>query len=161
MADIALASSEPEALLWKCLRDEPIGMLGQVGNTQPLQPMFHHADRAANLVRFFVSRETLFFKFIGLGITAHYTLIGLQRDVFVSLSGTLTEDLDRLVLQALWNPVVAAWFNHDINNPDIALVALRIQRAAIWATPGIPSGFSYGSSSEESHGVHRSITFDM
>lgn len=157
----AAATEDPHPALWQHLESEPIGMLGEIGNTLPMQPMFHFVGPEEARLWFFCSRESLFFRFIGLGVQGHYTTISRNRDFYASLSGILTEDMRRAVLNQLWNPTVAPWFDNDIDNPDLALVSMKLHSAAYWSCSGIPTGFEYSTdrSGSTRYGVHRTITF--
>ena len=53
-------------------------------------------------------------------------------DTYVSVSGTahVVEDLAKK--QALWNKAAEAWFKGGVNDPDLALVQVRIAHADYW-----------------------------
>jgi general stress protein 26 len=53
-------------------------------------------------------------------------------DTYVSVSGTahVVEDMGRK--QALWNKGAEAWFKGGVNDPDLALVQVRIAHADYW-----------------------------
>lgn len=54
------------------------------------------------------------------------------KDTYVSVSGTaeVVEDLARK--QALWSKADDAWFKGGVNDPDLALVRVRIAHADYW-----------------------------
>jgi general stress protein 26 len=53
-------------------------------------------------------------------------------DTYVSVSGVarVVEDMARK--QALWNKGAEAWFKGGVNDPDLALVQVRIEHADYW-----------------------------
>lgn len=53
-------------------------------------------------------------------------------DSYVSVSGTATLNNDMAKRQALWNKAAEAWFPQGINDPDLALVQVRISHASYW-----------------------------
>ena len=53
-------------------------------------------------------------------------------DTYVSVSGTAQVVEDRAKKQALWNKAAEAWFKGGIDDPDLALVRVRIEHADYW-----------------------------
>jgi general stress protein 26 len=43
---------------------------------------------------------------------------------------------DREKMQALWSPWVKVWFPKGIEDPDLALLCVHIEKAEYWASPG-------------------------
>ena len=52
-------------------------------------------------------------------------------DLFASIQGNLTVDNDRAVIDRLWNPFIAAWFEGK-DDPNLVLLRLDAERAEIW-----------------------------
>ncbi|MET0207456.1 MAG: pyridoxamine 5'-phosphate oxidase family protein [Burkholderiaceae bacterium] len=53
-------------------------------------------------------------------------------DSYVSVSGTAQVSNDRAKREALWNKATEAWFPKGIDDPDAALVQVRINHASYW-----------------------------
>jgi general stress protein 26 len=53
-------------------------------------------------------------------------------DTYVSVSGTAHVVDDPAKKQALWNTAAAAWFKGGVDDPDLALVQVRIVHADYW-----------------------------
>ena len=53
-------------------------------------------------------------------------------DTYVSVSGTAQVVEDAAKKQALWNKAAEAWFEGDVDDPDLALVRVRIEHADYW-----------------------------
>ena len=53
-------------------------------------------------------------------------------DVYVSLSGDASFDEDRVRMQALWSPMVKAWFPEGIDDPDLVLLRVDVYKAEYW-----------------------------
>ena len=53
-------------------------------------------------------------------------------DTYVSVSGTAHVVDDLAKKQALWNKAAEAWFKGGVNDPDLALVQVRIEHADYW-----------------------------
>ena len=60
------------------------------------------------------------------------TFTGKKHDLFASISGQLGVDTDRAVIDRLWNPWVAAWFEGGKDDPKLAPAALDAESAKIW-----------------------------
>ncbi len=53
-------------------------------------------------------------------------------DTYVSVSGVAEIVEDSAKKQALWNKAAEAWFKGGVNDPDLALVRVRIEHADYW-----------------------------
>lgn len=134
MSDLNLARTDPESLLWSELEKLHAGMLGITGSGQHMQPMAHHVDRAGRRLWFLTKRGTDLVQAMGPGKTAHFVIISRAHDFHACMSGPLVEDENRAFLDELWNPGVAAWFEHGKDDPDLMMIALELKDAAIWAS---------------------------
>jgi general stress protein 26 len=57
------------------------------------------------------------------------------RDRYVSVSGTGILVRDRAKIHELWDPSLKAWFPKGVDDPDIALLCVRVEKAEYWDTP--------------------------
>jgi len=53
-------------------------------------------------------------------------------DTYVSVSGIAEIVEDPMKKQALWTPAAKAWFKGGVDDPDLALVRVRIEHADWW-----------------------------
>lgn len=51
---------------------------------------------------------------------------------YVSISGTARVLRDRQKIEELWSPELKAWFPEGQDDPDIALLCVRVERAEYW-----------------------------
>ncbi|ATB30494.1 pyridoxamine 5'-phosphate oxidase family protein [Melittangium boletus] len=58
-----------------------------------------------------------------------------SRDRYVSVSGTARVVRDRQKIHELWNPALKAWFPKGVDDPDIALICVSVNKAEYWDTP--------------------------
>ena len=56
----------------------------------------------------------------------------VDKDTFVSVSGTAQVVDDKAQLEALWNKIAEAWFPGGVNDPDLALVRVTVNHAHYW-----------------------------
>jgi general stress protein 26 len=54
---------------------------------------------------------------------------------YVSLSGRAHLVRDRAKMQELWKPELKAWFPQELNEPDIALLKVNVDKAEYWDAP--------------------------
>lgn len=55
---------------------------------------------------------------------------------YVCASGTAALSYDKDKMKQLWNPVLKAWFPAGLEEPDIALLKVKLRKAEYWDEPG-------------------------
>jgi general stress protein 26 len=65
-----------------------------------------------------------------------------QRYVSVSGSAELVFDKDKM--RQLWNPAYKAWFPKGLDDPEIALLKVTIEKAEYWDSPASPVVYLVG-----------------
>jgi general stress protein 26 len=55
---------------------------------------------------------------------------------YVSISGVSEVVRDKAKIKELWKPELKAWFPKGVDEPDIALLRLTIEKAEYWDSPG-------------------------
>ena len=118
-------------------------MLGVEGSGQHMQPMAHHPDETGQSLWFLTRRDSDLVASVGSGAQAHFCVISKAQDFHACLAGRLEEAMDRTRLDAMWNPVTAAWFDGGKDDPRLVMLALRLSDAAIWASTGSSARFAY------------------
>ena len=124
---------------WKELKSERTIMLGldgePGGGMQPMTALIEEDDGGPLWI--FTSKESDLAKAIGGGKPAHATFTGRKHDLFANIAGRLSIDNNRTVIDRLWNPWVAAWFEGGKDDPKLCLLRFDAEQAKIWlnATP--------------------------
>lgn len=54
---------------------------------------------------------------------------------YASVSGRATVSQDRAMMEKLWNPLFKAWFPEGLEDPEIALIAVKAESAELWDSP--------------------------
>jgi general stress protein 26 len=123
---------ELEAKLWAGLRSEMTVMLGMVDESAPSRPMTaqFESDEDRGPLWFFTSQDSELVQAGGGAATAVF--ISKGHDLFARIEGKLVEDTRREMIEKLWNPFVAAWYEEGKDDPDIALMRLDLDSAEIW-----------------------------
>ena len=55
---------------------------------------------------------------------------------YVSVSGRANLVRDKAKAEELWNPALKAWFPKGLDDPDLALLKVEVDKAEYWDTPG-------------------------
>ncbi|MBF2008464.1 pyridoxamine 5'-phosphate oxidase family protein [Chlorogloeopsis sp. ULAP01] len=58
-----------------------------------------------------------------------------NKQCYVSLSGTAELVRDRQKLEEMWQPQLKAWFPKGLDEPDIALLKVNVEKAEYWDSP--------------------------
>jgi general stress protein 26 len=66
------------------------------------------------------------------GSRAIATFVSKGHDLFATVHGSLHVDTDPQVIDRLWNPFVAAWFEGGRDDPKLRLLRLDAEQAEIW-----------------------------
>lgn len=66
-----------------------------------------------------------------------------ENDTYVVVSGTAQVMRDAAKTKELWTPMARAWFPEGLDDPELALLRVRIHRAEYWTSPG-KSAYLFG-----------------
>jgi general stress protein 26 len=58
-----------------------------------------------------------------------------SEQVYVSVSGRARLVRDRAKIEELWNPVHKAWFPQGVDDPNIGLLRVDVEKAEYWDSP--------------------------
>ena len=123
--------AELEAEFWKALKSDRTVFLGCDG--APPRPMTAAAEDDRSPIWFFTSVESELVQALGTGSkTGLMTFASKGHDVWCSASGALVVDTDRAVVERLWNPFVAAWYEDGKDDPKLRLVRFDATDAHVW-----------------------------
>lgn len=125
---------------WKALKSDMTVMLGldgaRDGHTQPMTAQF---EDESGPIWFFAARDNSLIDAMGQSHRAIVTFADKGHHLFASIAGDLTVDTDRAVIERLWNPLVAAWYEEGKDDPKLRLLRLDAETAKIWL-----NGSSFG-----------------
>ena len=127
---------EITAKFWKALKSDRTMMLGlasgaEDGHARPMTAQIEGDEGGP--IWFFAATDSNLVEQIERGgdtrAMAHFVSKG--HDVWATVHGDLSTTQDRAVIDRLWNPFVAAWYESK-NDPKIALIRLDAEQAQIW-----------------------------
>ena len=131
MADRSDIDAKLEEKFWDELKDSPFVMLGLQGVDEDFtRPMSAQVDHGR--IYFFAARSENLFKGLSRSNKAIATFAAKGHKLFASIHGTLREDMDRAVIERLWNPIVASWYKDGKDDPDLVLLRLEADSADVW-----------------------------
>lgn len=130
---MASKTSELEKKFWMSLKSDMIMMLGLVGVEEShTRPMTAQLRGGHGPIFFFTSRDNTLVQNLRADSRAIGTFASKDHDVFASVHGRLSLDNDPDVIDELWNPFVAAWYEGGKDDPELALLRFDADRAEIW-----------------------------
>jgi general stress protein 26 len=119
---------------WKELKSERTIMLGvdgvSGGGMKPMTALIE--DDEGGPLWIFTAKDTELAQALSGTRQGHATFTGKKHDLFANISGRLALDTDRAVIERLWNPFVAAWFEGGKDDPKLALLRFDPDNAKIW-----------------------------
>lgn len=132
-------SNTPEALetkFWKSLKSDMTLMLGldgtENGHTRPMTAQLDGDERGP--IWFFTSTDSVIAQQLAGSASRRATAAFASKghDLFASIQGSLRSDNDHAVIDRLWNPFIAAWFEGGKDDPKLVLLRLDAEHAEIW-----------------------------
>ena len=127
--------SNARGLLWELVKDIQFAMFTTRADgrlrSRPMTTQNSEVDERASLW-FFMSRGSEAVNDIGAdpGVNVAYADPG--RDAYVSVSGEAAVVEDRAKKDQLWSKLAEAWFPDGVDDPDLALIEVRIEDAEYW-----------------------------
>ncbi len=126
---------EIKAKFWKALKSDRTMFLGlaegEDGHARPMTAQIE-ADEGGP-IWFFTSADSEMVAKIdrGQGGRAMAHFVSKGHDVWATLHGSLSTTTDRTMIDRLWNPFIAAWYEGK-DDPKITLIRLDTETAEIW-----------------------------
>lgn len=128
--------AEIETKFWKAIAKDRTAMLGLVGGeTGHCQPMtaqiLHEADERGPIY-FFSAKDVELVRETGLAHQAMLHFSSKGHDLFASVQGELLAVESRVLVDRLWNPFVAAWYQGGKDDPKLQLLRFEPSDAQVW-----------------------------
>ena len=127
-------TAEIAAKFWNALKTDRTVLLGlpeaEDGHTRPMTALFEGDEGGPLWV--FTSKDNGMVETLGAGDRASMAFASKGHDVWDSLTGRLTPDNDRAVIERLWNPWVAAWYEGGKDDPKLQLLRFDPDHAEVW-----------------------------
>ena len=124
---------ELEQKFWKALKSDRTLMLGVDGvEDGHARPRTAQCEGESGPIWFFTSTDNVLVQKLTQGHRAIAAFAAKDHDLFASIRDSLHRDDDRAVIERLWNPFVAAWYEDGKDDPKLALLRLDAEDAEVW-----------------------------
>jgi general stress protein 26 len=121
---------------WKALKSDRVAMLAlagvEDGHSQPMTAQLLEEDEErGGPIWFFTAKDTDLAREAGASHRAQMHFSSKGHDLFAAVHGTLSAVEDRAIIDRLWNPFVAAWFEGK-SDPKLWLLRFDADHGQIW-----------------------------
>ena len=124
---------ELETKLWKALKSDRTLMLGvdgvEDGHSRPMTANLD--DERQGPIWFFVGRPNVLVEHLAANRRAIAAFSAKDHGLFASIQGNLSVDTARAVIDRLWNPFIAAWYEGK-DDPKLRLLRMDPDDAHVW-----------------------------
>ena len=131
--DAMPSPQELEAKFWKSLKSDMTMMLVLDGvEDGHTRPMTAQVENGRGPIWFFTAKDNAMVQKLSGGHRAIATFASKGHDLFATVHGSVRLDNDRAVIDRLWNPFVAAWYEGGKDDPELRLLRFDPDRAQVW-----------------------------
>ena len=121
-----------EQKFWKALKSDRTLMLGVDGvEDGHSRPMTAQVEGERGPIWFFTGKPNAVVEHLSQNRRAIAAFSAKDHSLFASISGNLVVDNDRAVIDRLWNPFIAAWFDGK-DDPKLVLLRFDVEQAEVW-----------------------------
>jgi len=120
--------------MWQALRTDMTVMAGlesEGGFARPLTCQFDESGDQGP-IWFFTATNTSLVSALTSASDGHLAFASKDHSLFATIEGTFMLRNDPLMIERLWNPFVAAWYEEGKSDPKLALVRFEPRSAKIW-----------------------------
>ena len=123
---------ELEQKFWKALKSDRTMMLGLDGvEDGHARPMTAQVEGDRGPIWFFTTADNGIVQKLASGQRAIAAFSSKDHELFATVHGNLAVDTDRAVIERLWNPFVAAWYEGK-DDPKLTLLRLDAEKGEVW-----------------------------
>ncbi|MFC3414081.1 pyridoxamine 5'-phosphate oxidase family protein [Algoriphagus hitonicola] len=131
-----MSSPEHKQLIWNLIKDIKVGMLvtKELNDEDGLRarPMSLVQDAYDGTLYFFTSKTDAKAFEIAQDKDVCLTFSNPKDNVYVSLTGKAKLSEKRDLIDQYWNKWVAAWFKNGKDDPDVAILEVKISKGEHW-----------------------------
>jgi general stress protein 26 len=120
------------------IKDIKIAMLTTIEDNGELhtRPMSTHGMEDDGTLWFFTKEHSAKVEEIKKEQQISLSYTDTDGENYVCASGTATVSHDKEKMKELWNPILKAWFPEGLDDPEIALLKVKLHKAEYWDEPG-------------------------
>ncbi|MEE4211785.1 MAG: pyridoxamine 5'-phosphate oxidase family protein [Parvularcula sp.] len=135
MVDLNETRNHPQKQFFEELEKARAGMLHLQGSQLHSQPMSAQTRDGGKSVYFFAKTDSELFEEMKKGHDmAHLVVVGKDHDYHACAVGHIRENKDPALVDELWNPMVAAWYEGGKEDPTMTLLELDLENGRVWGS---------------------------
>jgi len=131
-----MSSPEHKELIWNLIKDIKVGMLvtheSDKSDSMRARPMYLVQDAYDGTLFFYTPKNDEKIYEIEQDRDVCMTFGSPEHSTYVSLTGKARLSEDKDLIDRYWNPTVEAWFEGGRNNPNIAMLKVKVSRGEHW-----------------------------
>ncbi|MCC5880838.1 MAG: pyridoxamine 5'-phosphate oxidase family protein [Idiomarina sp.] len=128
-----MSSPEHKQKIWKLIKDIKVGMLVTLdGDTPRSRPMHLVQDEYDGTLWFFTRRSAEKISETQQDNDVSISFADPKHGVYVSMTGKGRLTDNRELIEKYWNSFVGAWFPEGKDDPDVALLEIKIEFGEHW-----------------------------
>jgi general stress protein 26 len=129
--------TDATAKIWDLIHDIHVAMLTTTDSSGSLysRPMATQQDSFHGKLSFLTQQYSGKVAEVEDNAQVNLTYVDPHQSTFVSLSGTASLSRDRARIDQLWHASFTAWFPGGKDDPEIAVLTVRVQEAEYWDAP--------------------------
>jgi general stress protein 26 len=118
---------------WKALHADRTLMIGLAGvDDGHMRPMTAVTEGERGPIWLFTARDASLVTQLDIDTRALASFVSKGHDLFASIHGRLAVSNDPAIIDRLWNPMIAAWYEGGRQDPKLALLRFDAEEAEIW-----------------------------
>lgn len=126
--------AEIEKRFWKAIKSDRTIMLGLAdrsgGGSQPMTAIVEEAERGPLWI--FSAKDVELVEGLGAAGDAVAQFVARDHGLFAAMHGRLSRCDDPAVIDRLWNPFVAAWYDDGRDDPKLQLLRFDLDHVHVW-----------------------------
>jgi general stress protein 26 len=118
---------------WKALHADRTIMIGLAGvDDGHMRPMTAVTEGESGPIWLFTAKDASLVTQLDIDTRALASFVSRGHDLFASIHGRLAVSNDPAVIDRLWTPMIAAWYEGGKQDPKLALLRFDAEEAEIW-----------------------------
>lgn len=128
-----MMTKEESQEIWQLIRNIDVVMLTTQSDEQlRARPMYQVQSRFDGTLWFITSESSAKAEELSDNRQVCLAYADINRNVYVSLSGTAGLTRDETLIDKFWNKTAEAFFDRGRDDPDVTLLEVHIERAEVW-----------------------------
>ena len=128
-----MSSPEHKKKIWEMIKDIKVGMLVTLDGDMPrARPMHLVQDAYDGTLWFYTRRSAEKVSETDRDHDVCLTFSDQDKGVYVSLSGKAQLSSNQELIDKYWNPFIGAWFPEGKDDPEVALLEIKVEMGEHW-----------------------------